>query len=247
MTEWGKKLCPQKLKRSYRGNFVHLVSFVFLFCFCCIYLFRPINDFRPRLSADESVAFSSFRKLTEGEVRFHVMASSKKYCALGGMPPPLVDDCLDLLLPVITHLVNSSLTVGYFPSAWKEALITPLLKKAVLEPLFSNLRPISLRFFCFKLTERAVYGQTCDYLTAYELLPELQSAYRKRYSTETALLNVQNDILLSMDRQLIITFFLVALKQRLASQGGRWLDSTLTSRTGHSVLHSVMGFLAPSS
>ena len=97
------------------------------------------------------------------------------------------------------------------------------------------------------MTERAVYGQTCDYLTAYELLPELQSAYRKRYGTETALLNVQNDILLSMDRQLIIMFFLVALKQRLASQGGRWLDSTLTSRTGHSVLHSVMGFLAPSS
>ena len=44
------------------------------------------------------------------------------------------------------------------------------------------------------MTERAVYGQTCDYLTAYELLPELQSAYRKRYGTETALLNVQNDI-----------------------------------------------------
>ena len=97
------------------------------------------------------------------------------------------------------------------------------------------------------MTERAVYGQTCDYLTAYQLLPELQSAYRKSYSKETALLNVQNDILLSMDRQLIITFFLVALKQDLASQGGRWLHSTLTSPTGHSVLHSVMGSLAPSS
>ena len=75
------------------------------------------------------------------------MVSAKKYCALGAMPTPLVADCLDLLLPVITHLINSSLTAGYFPSAWKEALITPLLKKAVLEPLFSNLRPISLRFF----------------------------------------------------------------------------------------------------
>ena len=62
------------------------------------------------------------------------MGSAKKYCALGAMPTPLVADFLDLLLPVISHLINSSLTVGYFPSAWKEALITPLLKKAVREP-----------------------------------------------------------------------------------------------------------------
>ena len=97
--------------------------------------------------ADEGLAFSSFRKLTEDEVRSHVMALAKKYCALGVMPTPLFAGCLDLLLTVITHLINSSLTAGYFPSAWKEALITPLLKKAVLEPLFSNLRPISLQFF----------------------------------------------------------------------------------------------------
>ena len=45
------------------------------------------------------------------------MALAKKYCALGAMPTPLVADCLDLLLPVITHLMNSSLTAGYFPGA----------------------------------------------------------------------------------------------------------------------------------
>ena len=115
-----------------------------------LYLSFPTDQRLPadeRLLADEGLVFSSFRKLAEGEVRSHVIASAKKYSALGAMPTPLVADCLDLLLPVITHLINSSLTAGYFPSAWKEALITPLLKKAVLEPLFSNLRPISLQFF----------------------------------------------------------------------------------------------------
>ena len=115
-----------------------------------LYLSFPTDQRLPadaRLLADEGLAFSSFRKLTKGEVRSHVMASVKKYCALGVMPTPLVADCLDILLPVITHVRNSSLTTGYFPSAWKEALITPLLKKAVLEHLLSNLRPISLQFF----------------------------------------------------------------------------------------------------
>ena len=109
-----------------------------------LYLFFPTDQRLPadeRPPADEGLAFSSFRKLTEGEVRSHVMASAKKYCTLGAMPTPLDADCLDLLLPVITHLINSCLTVGYFPSAWKKALITPLLKKAVLEPLFAPDKP----------------------------------------------------------------------------------------------------------
>ena len=90
-----------------------------------LYLSFPTDQRLPadeRLLADEGLAFSpfglgSFRKLTEGEDRSHAMALAKKYCALGAMPTPLVADCLDLLLPVITHLMNSSLTAGYFPSA----------------------------------------------------------------------------------------------------------------------------------
>ena len=99
-----------------------------------LYLSFPTDQRLPayeRLPADEGLAFSSlFRKLTEGEVQSYVMASAKKYCALGAIPTPMVADCLDLLLPVITHLIKSSLTAGYFPSAWKEALITPALKES---------------------------------------------------------------------------------------------------------------------
>ena len=67
-----------------------------------------------------------------------------------------------------------SLVHGYFPQVWKEALVKPLLKKAGLAADFSNLRPISNLKFISKLTERAVY------IMAYDLLPKLQSAYRKR-------------------------------------------------------------------
>ena len=85
-----------------------------------LYLSFPTDERPPvdeRLLADEGLALSSFRKLTEGEVRSHVMALAKKYCALDAMPRPLVADCLDLLLPVITRLINFSVTAGYFPSA----------------------------------------------------------------------------------------------------------------------------------
>ena len=123
------------------------------------------------------------------------------------------------------------------------------------------MRPVSNLHFVSKLTERAVYGQTFDYLTTHELLRELQSAYRKRYGTETTLSKVQNDILLRMGRQqvtLLIFFDLRAafdtvdhhvlvnrLETSSGSKGGHWLGSTLTCQTGHSVLHSVMGSLIP--
>ncbi|CAB4033811.1 Hypothetical predicted protein [Paramuricea clavata] len=66
-------------------------------------------------------ALIHFRKLSQEEVQILVMKSAKNYCSLDPMPTPLVMDCLDTLLPVITHLINSSLANGYFPKNWKEA------------------------------------------------------------------------------------------------------------------------------
>ena len=137
---------------------------------------------------DSCTTLDHFKQLSEDDVRTLVSSASKKHCALDPMPSSLVSDCLDVLLPVITEIINSSLVHGYFVQVWKEALVKLLLKKAGLAAVFSNLRPISNLRFISKLTERAVYNQIYDHLMANDLLPKLQSANRKRYSTETALL-----------------------------------------------------------
>jgi hypothetical protein len=161
--------------------------------------------------SDGSVTLESFRLLSEEEVRALVIASPKQYCDLDPMPMPLVIDCLELLLPVITHLVNSSLIYGYFPSDWKEALVKPLLKKPGQAALFNHLRPISNLQFISKPAEQAVYDQIYDHLMLHDLFPEYQSAYRQGYCTETALLKVQNDILLNMDCQQVTLLVLLDL------------------------------------
>ena len=114
-------------------------------------------------------------------------------------------------LPDISYLVNSSLVHGDFPMDWKEALVKPLLKKSGLEGQFKSLRPISNLKLISKLAERSAYEQTYDHLITHNLIPELQSAYRKRYSTEPALLKVQNGILLNMDRQHVTLLVLLDL------------------------------------
>ena len=150
---------------------------------------------------DSCTILDHFKQLSEDDVCTLVSSASKKHCALDPMPSSLVSDCLEVLLPVITKIINSSLVHGYFPQVWKEALVKPLLKKAGLATDFNNLCPISNLKFISKLAEQAVYNQTYDHLMANDLLPKLQSMYRKRYSTETALLKICNGILLSMNQQ----------------------------------------------
>ena len=157
------------------------------------------------------LSLSSFCPLTESDVSALIKKSAKKSCLMDPMPTSLVVGCLDVLLPVITRIVNSSLPSGYFPAEWKEALVCPLLKKAGLDPVFKNLRPVSNLQFLSKLTERAVFDQTYDRMMDVGLYPLFQSAYRKGHSTETALLKVQNDILMNMNRQHVTLLVLLDL------------------------------------
>ena len=154
---------------------------------------------------------SSFKTLTETAICKLIQSSAKKSCTLDPMPSPLVVSCLYVLLPVTTTIVNSSLLHGHFPSNWKEAVVTPILKNPSLTFEFSNLRPISNLKFISKLTKRAVFDQLQTHMLDHTLYPLLQSAHRKSHSTETALIKVQNDILMNMDRQQVTLLVLLDL------------------------------------
>ena len=62
-----------------------------------------------------------------------------------------------------------------------------------------------------KLTELAVFDQMHAHLTSHGLYPPFQSAHRKCHSSETALLKVQNDILMSLDSQRVTLLVLLGL------------------------------------
>ena len=82
----------------------------------------------------------------------------------------------------------------------KHAVITPILKKPGLDPEDpSSQRPIAGLSYISKLIEREVYIQSTPHLKALNLLPLRQSAYRVNHSTETTLLCLYNDLLLTAD------------------------------------------------
>ena len=129
------------------------------------------------------------------------MALPDKQCSSDPMPTRLLKANIDLLAPFLCRLFCWSLENGSVPSlTLKFAYITPIVKKAGLDPAeLKSYRPISNLSVVSKLLERLVAKQLVVYLKDNGLLPDLQSAYLARRSTETAVLKVLSDILMALD------------------------------------------------
>ena len=74
---------------------------------------------------------TGFRTLSQEQVRMLISKAAGKSCQLDPIPTPIVLKLVDVLLPVITKLINLSFDIGRFAEAWKEALVLPSLKKPV--------------------------------------------------------------------------------------------------------------------
>ena len=91
---------------------------------------NKISKIRDTFSTSGS--FNDFMPVTDDEVHKCISESPTKSCSLDPVPTFLLKDCLDILLPSITKLVNYSLIEGSFPNSFKKAVVTPLIKKASL-------------------------------------------------------------------------------------------------------------------
>ena len=81
---------------------------------------------------------------------------------------------VDLVAPYFTKMFNRSLAASHFLSVFKEAFITPIVKKAGLDTSdVGSYRPISNLSVVSKPLERLVVFQLMAYLSSADLLPTL--------------------------------------------------------------------------
>ncbi|KAG5839959.1 hypothetical protein ANANG_G00210920 [Anguilla anguilla] len=142
-----------------------------------------------------SPCFSTFSPLTDSDVSQLLLSHRPTTCALELIPSSLLQIITPDILPFVTSLVNSSLSSECFPSSFKLAHVTPLLKKPTLDPsVIQNYRPASLLPFLSKTIERAASNQLSSFLLQNNLLDPHQSSFRPGHSTETALLSVSESL-----------------------------------------------------
>ena len=158
----------------------------------------------------------------------NILSKLQHGCELDPMPTSFVKVAVGALAPIITRIVNGSLMSGVFPSCYKEALVTPLLKKQSLDcNLLQNYRPISNLTLISKTIEKVVSAQLNTYLKDNNLLEPCQSAYRQGHSTETALVRVQNDVICAVGQRKAVLLVLLDLSAAFDTVNHQLLIKTL--------------------
>ena len=146
-------------------------------------------------------SFTKFKELMEHDIIDLINQSPSKSCELDPLPTTILKVILPSNGPLFTSVVNESLQTGVFPQDPKEALVKSLFKKANLELIDKNYRPVSNLEFMGKTMECAVTSQLTQHISENSLLEPMQSAYKSGHSTETALLKVKTVLLQAINHQ----------------------------------------------
>ena len=106
---------------------------------------------------------------------------------------------IDIMAPVLAHLVNCSMSTGIFPENGKVARVIPVYKLKGDKQLYENYRPISLLPVFSKIIERLIYNKVFEFLVRYEILFESQYGFRSGHNTTHATLDFIKNIETSIE------------------------------------------------
>ena len=140
-----------------------------------------------------------------------IRQSPSKSCEFDPVPTTIHMEVTPSIAPLVASIVNESMQTGVFPQDLKEALVKSMLKKANLDVIDKNYRPVSNLEFMGKTLEHAVTSQLTQHISDNNLMEAMQSAYRSGHSTETALTKVKADLLHATDHQEVVCLVLLDL------------------------------------
>ena len=150
----------------------------------------------------------SFEPVTNQQLKDIVLSLKNTSAGFDGLPMKVFKDNIDILCECITHICNMSLITGVFPRQLMIAMVTCLYKSG--DPLsIENYRAISILAAFSKILEKIVIIPVVQYFTVNKLFCKSQFGFRKRMSTEDAVLDIVNKLYDAFDRgETVIGVFL---------------------------------------
>ena len=136
------------------------------------------------------------------------LLKSSKASGIDGISNYIVKLSVKVVSPVLMKLFNSCMDEGIFPDMFKIACVIPLFKGGE-KTESTNYRPISLLPVFSKLFEKVIEVRLAKFLDKNKLITPHQFGFRKHYSTELAVTEIQNMLLKNIDENKITcTIFL---------------------------------------
>ena len=148
-----------------------------------------------------TTVFDKFALVSKEELIKIISVMNKTTCASDPFPTKLLMNHLPAVIDIMLHIVNLSISTCIFPSSCKSSIVIPLIKKPGLDSeVLKNYRPVSNLSFLSKIIEKVISTQLVTYIVDNGLTDDFQSAYKCVHSTETALLRVYNDIVVTIGK-----------------------------------------------
>ena len=107
------------------------------------------------------------------------------------------------IAPYLAHILNICVTQGYFPDELKAGCITPIFKSGDRKDI-KNYRPVCSLSPFSKIFERIIYNRMYSFLEKHNIFSNTQYGFRRKRSTESALINFVNNIHNGLNKKTII-------------------------------------------
>ena len=107
------------------------------------------------------------------------------------MPFKLYKSIYPLIAPLFSDNFNKCFEAGIFPTILKKANVL-LIFKSGQKDLTSTYRPVSILSQTAKIFEKLLYVQIENYFSSLKIISSQQSGFRKVYSTEMAIIDLQS-------------------------------------------------------
>lgn len=125
---------------------------------------------------------------------------SKNNTSPDGIPNILLKKCAVSLAYPLACICRLSLSKGLVPTAWKSAIIKPLLKKGN-PSLVQNYRPISLTCSISKATESFIKQKLELFFDQNNIIPDSQHGFRSAKGVTTQMLEAVDDWSIALERK----------------------------------------------
>ena len=115
-------ISPESLPDRFNEFFVHMIEEISR-------SFDPNRPIPINPVEFSGTAFAEFQLVTEDFVKTIIQEMPQKSCDLDPIPSSVLYDCLKQIIPIVTSIMNKSLSSGIVPQCLKHALVKRLLKK----------------------------------------------------------------------------------------------------------------------
>ena len=156
-----------------------------------------------------------FKPVTLPEVKIQILSIPKsKSHELYSCPTQLLKYACDVISPVLSDILNTSVSLGAYPQKLKISKIIPIFKTDDNTDT-SNYMPISLLSNFNRIFQKFMNDRMRDYIEEHSLLYSSQYGFRQAHSTQHAILDMVETIQTNMDKKLFSCGVFIDLKKPL--------------------------------